>query len=153
MAVTVTSQILEQGPRYAVLKFTGVSTDGTEESGVTKVNATSSGSLGVIVQGQTFYPGVNLKVVDIWWDVASWLLRVQWHATSNVDMLALHGWGHWKYINQRNGFGGLYVPSGTTGATGSIDFLTQGAIASPAAGSPASSYTVIMTVTKGIPQT
>lgn len=150
MADVVTSQTLENGPRFAVVKFTSLS-DGTGESGITKVNATSSGSFGVVVQGQTIYPGVNLKVVDLWYNVSNMALRVQWHASSNVDMMVLQGYGHWQFLNQRGGIQGLVCPTGVSGITGSIDFTTVDPAAG-AAGLPPGSYTVIMTLVKGIPQ-
>lgn len=145
MADTVTSQLLDNGPRLAVYKFTSVS-DGTGENGVIKVNATSSGSLGVVVQGQTFYPGTHLKLIEIKYSVFSMGLRIQWEATANLDMLVLQATDHWIFLNERTGFGGLYVPSGTAGATGSIAFTTVGA-------ANGSGYTIIMTLVKGIPQT
>jgi hypothetical protein len=144
MADTVTTQILENGNRLVVMKFTN-SSDGTGESGVVKVNATSTGPLGIVVQGQNFYPGVHLKVVEIKYSVFSMGLRIQWVATSDLDMLVLQATDHWKFLDERMGFGGIYVPSGTTGATGSIAFTTVGAASG-------SGYTVVMTMTKGVPQ-
>lgn len=144
MADTVTSQLLENGNRLVVYKFTNLS-DATGETGVIKVDATSSGPLGVKVQGQTFYPGTNLKIVEIKYSVFSMGLRIQWEATSNVDCLVLQATDHWKILDERMGFGGLYVPPGTVGATGSIAFTTVGAAAG-------SGYTIIMTLTKGAPQ-
>lgn len=145
MADTVTSQLLVNGPRNVVYKFTNIS-DGTGESGVTKVNATSSGPLGVTVQGQTFYPGVNLKIAAIKYSVFSMGLRIQWVASSALDALVLQATDHWTFLNERDGFAGLYVPSGTVGATGSIQFTTVGAASG-------SGYTIIMMLNKGIPQT
>lgn len=144
MADTVTSQLLENGQRLVVYKFTNLS-DGTGEAGVVKVDATATGPLGIIVQGQTFYPGTNLKIVEIKYSVFSMGLRIQWVATSAVDCLVLQATDHWKILDERMGFGGLYVPSGTTGATGSIQFTTVGAASG-------SGYTIIMTLTKGVPQ-
>lgn len=149
MADVVTSQILENGPRFAVAKFTSLS-DGTGEAGVTKVDATASGTLGVVFQGQTFFPGVNLKVVDLWYNVANMALRIQWHASSNVDMAVLEGNGHWKFLHQRGGFQGLVCPT-VAGATGSIDFTTTDQVAG-GPNVPPGSYTIIMTLVKGIPQ-
>ena len=63
MADAVTSQTLFNGQRHLVMRFTSVS-DGTGESGVVKVDATSATN-GVIVQGQTITPGVHLKVAKV----------------------------------------------------------------------------------------
>jgi hypothetical protein len=144
MADVVTSQLLENGPRFAIYKFTNVS-DGTGESGVTKVDATSSGPLGVVVQGSTYYPGTHLKVVDVKYSVFSMGLRIQWVASSALDMLVLQATDHWQMLDERGGFGGLYVPPATAGATGSISFTTVGA-------ATGSGYTIIMKLVKAIPQ-
>lgn len=148
MATVVTSQTLENGPRRVVMKFTNYGD--TAESAVKKVDASSSGPLGVSVQGQTFYPGINLKVADIWYNVANVLLQIQWEATSNVDMLLLQGFGHWKMLDTRAGFQGITCPV-VTGATGSILFTTIDPAAG-ATGAPPGSYTVIMEMIKGVPQ-
>ena len=140
MADVVTTQILENGPRNVVMKFTNES-DGTGETAVTKVNATSSGSLGVVYQGQTFYPGVHLKVVGIEYDIKSMGLRIQWNARPDADMMVLGGFGTKDFRS----FGGLFVPSGLTSPTGSIDFTTVNA-------NLGASYLVILRMRKGVPQ-
>lgn len=144
MADTVTTQIFDNGPRNAVVKFTNVS-DGTGETGVVKVNATSTGPYGVPFQGQTFYPGVNIKLISIKYSVFGMGLRVQWQGSPNLDMLVLQATDHWTFLNERDGFGGLYPPIGASGMTGSILFTTVGA-------GVGSGYTIIMALTKGIPQ-
>jgi hypothetical protein len=72
-------------------------------------------------------------------------LRIQWVASSYLEMLVLQATDHWTLLPQRGGFGGLYVPTGTAGATGSIAFTTIGA-------ATGSGYTIIMSLTKNIPQ-
>lgn len=146
MADAVTSQLIENGPRRVVYKFTNVS-DGTGESAVTKVNATSTGPLGVVVQGQTFYPGVHLKLVDLVYDVRTMAVRIQWEASSNVDIWIASGQGAgpFMFLDSRGGFSGVPNPN-TAGATGSIQFTTIGAVAN-------ASYSIVMTLIKGIPQT
>lgn len=143
MADLVTSQILENGPRFIVAKFTNLS-DATGENGVTKINATSSGPFGVVFQGNTIYPGLHLAVTRVFFSVTGMALRIQWHATVNADMLILSQSDNWNFPgDQMRGFGGLTVPAGLAGATGSIDFTTVGAVAN-------SAYTVIMQLTKNI---
>ena len=143
MADVVTSTILENGPRRVVMAFTNFS-DGTGEAGVAKVNATSTGPLGVVVQGRTFYPGVNLKIADLWYDIRAMGLRIQWEATAPTDILVLGGFGHWPMLDTPGAFQGLANPN-ATGATGSILFTTVAAAAN-------SSYSVILEMIKGIPQ-
>lgn len=146
MADVVTSQVLENGGgpngRW-VAKFTNFS-DGTGESAIVKVNATSAGPYGVIVGGQTFYPGVHLTVTDIWWSVQGMTLRIQWKSNSSADMLVLQGFSEWNFRDRRAGFGGLVNPN-LTGADGSISFTTSGQTSG-------ASYSIIMGGLKGVPQ-
>jgi hypothetical protein len=145
MADTVTSIILENGPRRVVMAFTNVS-DGTGESGVVKVNATSSGSLGVVVAGQTYYPGVNLKVVDVWYDIGSMKLAMAWDNGGNAstNFMVVGGYGRWPMLDSRGGFQGFVNPN-NSGATGSVKFTTIGAALN-------STYSVVLSMTKGVPQ-
>jgi hypothetical protein len=144
LADLVTSQILVNGPRLAVVKFTNFS-DGTGEAGVVKIDATATGPYGVPFQGQTFYPGIHLAVTEIKYSVNGMSLRVQWVATANVDMLVLQATDHWIFLNERTGFGGLTPPVGPAGITGSVAFTTNGA-------ATGSSYSMIVTFTKNVPQ-
>ena len=148
MADAVTSQLLINGPRNWAYRFTNVS-DGTGESGVTKVNAGSSGPLGVVIAGETIYPGVHLKITKIDFAVAGMALRVQFHATSDEDALVLSGVDHWDFVN----LGGIQNPgtAALTGSTGSIDFTTIGQQGGTTDVAP-STYTVVLWGTKGIPQ-
>lgn len=146
MPAVFTSQILENGPRFIVAKFTGYfDNTGQDETGVVKIDATDTGPYGNIVQGQTFYPGIHLAVTSIKYSMAGGLLRIQWQATSDEDMFVLQATDHWDFLNERNGFGGLTAPSTLAGATGSIAFTTEGT-------NQGSGYTVIFTCTKNIPQ-
>jgi hypothetical protein len=144
MPNVLSSQILENGPRFIVAKYTNVS-DGTAETGVTKLDATSTGPFGIQRSGQMFYPGVHLSIVSIWFSVAGMALRLQWRATANVDIVVLTQSDSWIFLDHRGGFGGLTPPVGVAGITGSIDFTTVGAAAN-------SAYTVILKCTKNAGQ-
>ena len=52
MPNVLSSQILENGPRFIVAKYTNVS-DGTAETGVTKLDATSTGPFGIRVPARS----------------------------------------------------------------------------------------------------
>lgn len=135
MADTVTTQILVNNARNLVIKFTNES-DGTGESGVTKVDATS---LTFANMGQA--PGIHLKVMRVQYDVNNGALRMLWTATADQDMLILgQGVGNHDYTFE----GGLTVPV-ITGATGSIKFTTVGFASG-------SSYSITMEMVKGVPQ-
>jgi hypothetical protein len=123
MVDTVTSQVIINGPRNLIMKFTNES-DGTGESGVTKVNA---GTLGT---------GVHLTVARIIYAINSGSVRVMWNATAPTDMDIISGFGTLDYTF----FGGLPNPM-NTGADGSINVTTVGFTAG-------SSYTITLEMIK-----
>jgi hypothetical protein len=143
LADTVTSQLIENGNNVWVYQFTNLS-DGTGESGVTKVDGSAAGPLGVVIQGNTFYPLSHIKVLEIEYDVKGMALEILWDATSPQAFAVLGGFGKQKYRQ----FGGISPYSAGTiiaGATGKILFTTKGAMAN-------SAYTVTMIGRKGIHQ-
>lgn len=139
MADTVTSQIIENGARDWIAKFTNLS-DGTGESGVVKVDGSATGPYGVNIGGQVFYPGVHIKIREINYDIRGMGLRIQWDATAALDAMIL---GDGKDTQNFDKFGGIYIPVGTVGATGKILFTTVAQAAN-------SSYSVVIRGTKGI---
>lgn len=84
MADAVTTQIVEDGHRTAIVVLTNLS-DGTGESAITKVDPAllSTGS-----QGQAC-TGVRIAKVDF--DIVGMRVILAWHATSNVTALVLQG--------------------------------------------------------------
>lgn len=131
MADVVTTQIIANGNRNLIMKFTNES-DGTGETGVKKVDAQSS----TIATSQGFVPGVHLKIARITFTVSGGELRMQWDASAptDIDILAYTGTQDYTF------FGGLTNPN-ATGATGSILFTTVGFVAG-------SSYTVVLEMLK-----
>jgi hypothetical protein len=98
-----------------------------------------------VFQGNTLYPGIHIGLLSIWFSITSMMLRVQWHATTNVDIVNLSQSDNWQFLDSsRGGFAGLTPPIGVAGITGSIDFTTAGALAS-------GGYTIIMKLAKNIP--
>jgi len=144
MPNVLSSQILVNGPRFIVAKYTNIS-DGTAEVGVTKLDATNTGPFGIQRSGQMFYPGVRLAIASIWFSCINMAVRLQWHATTNVDIVTLAQSDNWTFMDERGGFGGLTPPVGVAGITGSIDFSTYTAVAN-------SAYTVILKCTKNAGQ-
>lgn len=140
MADLVTTQILENGFRRLVMKFTNLS-DGTGEAAVKKVDATSNT---FAVLGQP--PGVHLKIVDVDYDLQNMSVRLLWDASTPTDIMILsqNSMSMGKALDQRGGFQGFINPQ-AAGATGSILLTTVGAAAN-------SSYTIILSMTKGVPQ-
>lgn len=144
MADAVVSQLVANGRRNWGYVFTNES-DGTGESGVTKVDGSASGPLGVFLYGQTFYPLDHIKITEIEYDIKGMGLEIIWDASPTAQIATvLGGFGKLHYRQ----FGGLAAVTSTgallTGATGKILFTTINAGAG-------SSYTVFMRGTKGIP--
>lgn len=140
MASTNTLNVEQNGFRNVVIRATQVS-DGTDGEAVTIYNATSSGAYGVSVGGQTFYPGVHTTLMGLAYDCQDMKLRLQWEASADTDILVLGGSPEtFKY----RFFGGIRVPSGLAGATGSIKAVSLG----PQVGA---SYSVLIHLRKNVP--
>ena len=127
MVDTVTSQILDSGPRNLIVKFTNES-DGTGEVLVKKVDVTTF----------TPSPSIHLKVRRIIYAISGMTVRLYWDATPPVDMAPLAGFGNLDYSS----FGGLTVPV-IAGATGSILLSTNGA-------EPGSFYDLTLEISKNV---
>jgi len=139
MADSVTTQILENGPRNLVMMFTGVS-DGTGETAVIKVDATST-TFANTVQGQAVVPGINLKIIECNYDVAGERVELLWTATTNAQAIVMGGFGTICFRRS----GGLVCPPGLAGATGQIALSTINAALG-------STYSIRLAMTKGVPQ-
>lgn len=141
MASTNTLQTIFNGPRTAVIMATQIS-DGTNNETVKIYDATSGGNYGVTIGGQTFYPGIYTRVVALDYDVQDMKIAVEWEATSDTPIFPLGSAPEdfsWRKI------GGIVVPTGLAGATGSIKVKTLNPIVGAV-------YTVIITIHKGVPQ-
>tara|TARA_R100000426_G_C4790562_1_gene98390 strand:+ start:38 stop:445 length:408 start_codon:yes stop_codon:yes gene_type:complete len=116
MADTVTTQIIEDGERNAVIKFTNVS-DGTGESAVAKVDvsALAANSSGVSCS--------EVRVMRISHAIVGMSVQMFFDATSNVLLMELaeSSNGHLDFRN----IGGIPNNAGS-GKTGDILFTTKG---------------------------
>ena len=139
MADVVTSNVLLNSNRHLAMRFTNVS-DGTGEAGVVKVDATSA-TYAVTIGGNSQTPGIHLKLVRIRYDVQGGKVRLQWVATSSVDLLVVGGFQTEDFLDT----GGIQCPPGLAGATGQISFTTVGFASN-------STYSIEMLMTKGVPQ-
>lgn len=116
MAETAIISVENNGYRNVVIRGTLVS-DGSGITNQKIYDATSGGAFGVNRAGQVFYPGVNTKVVGFDYDAQDLKLRVQWEATANQDIFPI---GNAPEDFNWTRFGGIRVPVGLAGATGSI---------------------------------
>ncbi len=137
MADTFTSQIQQNGYRNFVLKMTYVA-DLTAPVGLSNqliFDATSANSLsqnpGVLIGGQTFYPGVHLSILRLHYDVANTQAQLTWDSSSGVGSYsAILTLGAAPGPMDWTDLGGLRVTPGMTNPTGSLRLSTI----NPAAG-------------------
>ncbi len=141
MADVTTLNVETNAYRNVVIRATCVS-DGTART-ITAYDATSGGAFGVSKAGQTFYPGVHSTLVGLHYDVQDMKIRLQWDATSPADLLPL---GSAPEDFDWRDFGGIRVPSGLAGATGSILITTVDPNVD-------ATYSVILKIRKNIPVT
>ena len=131
MADTVASRTIDDGPKYAVIKLTNIS-DGTGESGVTKVDVSglASSANGVACTGAT--------IQKIWWQCTGMKVSILFDATS--DVLAIQLGENQSGYHDYTSFGGLTNNAGS-GKTGDIKFTTVGH-------SSGDTYTIILYLKK-----
>lgn len=142
MASTTTLNVETNGYRNVVIRATMLS-DGTNGETTTIYNATSSGAFGVTAPGgQIVYPGIYTAVIGLDYDVQDMKIRLLWEATTDTDILPL-GSAPEDFRWER--FGGIRVPSGLTGATGSIKIKTVDPVVD-------ATYSVILYLRKRVPQ-
>ena len=141
MASTNTLNVETNGYRNVVIRATQVS-DGTDGETVTIYNATSTGAFGVTKAGQMFYPGIYTAVVGLDYDVQDMKIALQWEATTDTNIMPL---GSAPEDFNWTRFGGIRVPAGLAGATGSIKIKSL----QPLVGA---TYTVVLYLRKRVPQ-
>jgi len=130
MADAVASQIIFDGTRTAVMKFTNIS-DGTGESAVLKVDVSALTSY----QGQTC-TGVNIVNLDA--ITAGMGVNLLWDASTDVICYTV---GADQFVSfDFNRFGGLSNNAGA-GKTGDLLFTTVGA-------SSGDRYTIVLEMVK-----
>ena len=130
MADAVTSQIIFDGTRTAVMKFTNIS-DGTGESAVLKVDVSALTGF----QGQTC-TGVNIVTLDAM--TVGMGVDILWDATTDVICYTIGSDQFVSFDFAR--FGGITNNAGS-GKTGDLMFTTVGATAGDR-------YTIVLEMTK-----
>ena len=118
MALAYTYNVLENGPRDFI--FAAIGTDAattvafTSETAITGIIAAA-----VTAASTTYTPSVHNKVKRIIYNTTNCAIRLQWHQTTNAELITLSGYGDWNSKDCQ----GLFGPNGT-GATGDIDSVT-----------------------------
>ena len=127
MADAVTTQVLEDGERLYIAKFTDIS-DGTGESGVLKIDVST-------LNPNAYNLACNgVKLNKIWAQTDGMGLNILWDATTDVIVETVPQ--NIMYTADYSSFGGIPNNSGT-GKTGDVLFTTVGA-------SSGDRYTVIL---------
>lgn len=138
--VVVTTEA--NGYRNAIVRV-ALRSDGTGLTNYKIFDATSSGAFGVTAPGgQIVYPGIHTSLVGLDYDVQDMKINLLWDATTPQSIMPL-GSAPEDFRWER--FGGVRVPSGLVGATGSILVSTINQV-------PDSTFFLILYLRKGVPQ-
>ena len=115
MANSLLIQTIQEGPRNAIVKITGI-LDTSNLANTTVVTAAN------LNQGGTAGAPTQLRIDYIDYSISDQLeVQIAWHATTNVVIMPIAGRGRMNF----NAFGGLQNNAGA-GKTGDIDILTTG---------------------------
>jgi len=115
MANSFLTQILEEGPRNAIVKLTGILD--TSDLSLTTAIAVAS-----LTQGSTSLAPSEVRIDHLDYSVSDQLeVQLLWDATSDVVILPVAGRGKMSFWN----FGGLQNNAGA-GKTGNINIQTTG---------------------------
>lgn len=138
MADVVSTRVLNNGPRNYVTKV-AILSDGSGTA-LLKIFDAQAAANGNKVSGQTLLPGLHTTIEDLQFDVQDMKFALYWEATAN-ELIGAFGAApspfNWRDI------GGITVPPGLAGATGSILLSTVDQ-------TPNSTLTVVMTVQKNV---
>lgn len=142
MAFSYSFRVLENGARDMILQVQAFdSSTGAIASGA---GTTSNG----ILNANSLPLSTHTKVRRLLFTVSpSVIVRVQWHATSNVDIALLAANGDYNLDYARSGCQGIFDDGGS-GVTGDIDIAPFYATAATGASGP-SSFSFVLFMVKG----
>jgi hypothetical protein len=140
MAAVITTRIMEDGPRNAVLLINGTEAAGSAPGpNQVIILPTQLGFVDITRQQRC----ASLRVDTIEWDIqaeASYQVNLFWNATADVQFYSCIGRAN-KYFKN---FGGLYQQAGIAGSTGGISLNT----ANPAGTGPTFEFTLVLYLIK-----
>ena len=115
MANSTTVQIIQEGPRNAIVKIAGI-------LDTSNLSSTIAVSIPTLTQGGSQLPPNQVRIDHIDYSITDQLeIQLQWDATTPVAIMPLAGRGRMSFSN----FGGLQNNAGA-GKTGNILILTTG---------------------------
>lgn len=120
MAAVITTRIMEDGPRNAILLINGTEVAGSVPAYAPVILPSALGFID-ITRGQK---AASLRVDEIEWDIqaeANYQVNLFWDATTPVEFYSCIGRAN-KFFKK---FGGLYQQSGIAGSTGGIGINTM----------------------------
>lgn len=146
-----TYEVLHNGPRELVFLATGIDATTTvaftSEAAVTGIIAAA-----MTATSNTYTPTVHNKLRRLIYSTTNCAIRLQWHQTSNADLLTVGGaasWGDWNTNLLFSGSQGITNPNGA-GSTGDIDSITIPiAAVSSGAGIVTAAASLMFYITKG----
>jgi hypothetical protein len=146
MAMAFTYQLLESSTRNLVFAINGA-------DAATTVAGTQNGTqAGIFNAASVAVPTVHYKVTRILYSSFNCITRLQWHATSNVDLAILgQNYGDLNFdLRTAKSIAGINN-NGGAGVTGDIDIFTTPLTALTAAGGGITAgVSIILFGTKGV---
>jgi len=146
MAMAFTYQLLENGPRNLVLAINGV------DAASTTAGTQDGTQAGIFAAASVTVPSVHYKVTRILYSSFNCVTRLQWHATSNVDLAILgQNYGDLNFdLKTSKAIAGINNNAGT-GVTGDIDIFTTALTTLTAAGGGVTAgVSIVLFGTKGV---
>lgn len=116
MADAVTTQIIHDGDRQVVMKFTNIS-DGTGEAAVQKVDVST-----LQPESRTQRLCTEVAISRIYYDLSGMSVDILWDATVDALCLSLNSQGVFDFRDT-----GPLTNNAGAGVTGDINFTTTGA--------------------------
>lgn len=119
MAAVITTRVMEDGPRNAILLINGTEAGGSTPAYAAVILPSALG----IINPATGQHAASLRVDTIEWDIqaeAGYQVNLFWDATTPVEFYSCIGRAN-KYFKN---FGGLYQQAGIVGTTGGIGINT-----------------------------
>src|ERR1700759_3258629 len=93
MAMVFTFRVLENNARNYILQVAGVDASSTTA-------ATQDGATTGIIAANGYTPTTHFKVRRILYDTTNCIAQLQWHATSNVNLALLSGYGDYNMTDK-----------------------------------------------------
>jgi hypothetical protein len=143
MALAYTFRVLENSARNYILQANAVDTS------TTAVATTGTASNGIIA-ANGYTPTTHLKLYRVWYSIYNLDVRVQWHATTNVDIAIVSGGYGEMNFDEMFGHSTFVNNDGGAGVTGDIDIAPSYASNITTGGGVTASLSLTLFAIKGV---